>query len=97
MGVSAEVILDRQGKRATVSLSGVPVGGRVSGKAELGDGGKGGEESIVIHEPLKSMLARRFVKIVDARHDEASDCVLVVVRLPLALGKRTIVLTRVVV
>lgn len=91
MGVSAEVMLDRVHNRATVSLAGVPVGGRVSGKAEFG---VRGEEEIVVYEPLKSVLSRRLVKIVCARHDEATNRVFVTVKLPFVLGRHTIVLHR---
>lgn len=92
LGVKAEVLLDRNVNRATVSLSGAPVGGRVSGDAEFG---QGGEKDVVVHGPLSRVLARRFVKIVDARHDDASDRVFVTVSLPMLLGKHTITLNRV--
>ena len=90
LGVSADVVLHRDAKVAVISLSGVPIGGRVEGKAELGSG----EDDVVIHEPLRGVLARRFVKIVSARHDAATDRVLVTARLPLGLGTHTIVLER---
>ena len=90
LGVSAEVVLFRAEQRATISLRGIPVGGYVQGEAEFG----ADENDVVIHEPLKGVLSRRFVKILNAHHDVGSDTVHVLARLPLALGTHTIVLAR---
>jgi len=91
MGVSARVLLSRDTNSAIVTLSGIPVGGKVSGKARFGCGGK---NDIIIDEPLKSILSRRFVDIVHAHHDKRSDRVHVIATLPLGLGTHTIVLIR---
>ena len=88
LGVSAEVVLYREAQFAVISLSGIPVGGHVSGNAEFGRD----QDDIVIHEPLRGVLRRRFVKIVNAHYDEASGRVLVTARLPLGLGTHTITL-----
>lgn len=91
LGVSARVLLCRQSERARITLSGVPMGGTVSGNARFGTGA---EDPIVVEEPLAGTLRRRFVKIVEARHDERSDTVVVVARLPLVLGTQTVTLKR---
>lgn len=90
LGVSAEVLLCRHLNCAIVSLSGVPLGGRVSGVARLGTADS---DKLIVEEPLKGVLARRLVKLVNATHDELSDQVSVIVDLPF-FGKQTILLTR---
>ena len=91
LGVSARVLLCRKSDNAHITLSGIPVGGTVSGSARFGNGS---EEKVVVGEPLAGTLRRRFVKIVEAEHKQASDTVVVVARLPLVLGTQTIVLVR---
>jgi hypothetical protein len=91
LGVSARVVLCRKRENAQITLSGIPVGGTVSGTARFG---RGSEEKVVVGEPLAGTLRRRFVRIVEAEHKEASDTVVVVARLPLVLGTQTIVLVR---
>ena len=90
LGVSAEVLLCRNLNCAIVSLSGVPLGGKVSGVARLGNADS---DELIVEEPLKGVLARRLVHLVNAVHDELSDQVNVTVNLPL-FGKQTIILTR---
>ena len=51
-------------------------------------------KSVVIGEPLATVLRRRFVKISDVYHDEAADSIVVTAKLPLVLGTQRIVLTR---
>lgn len=91
LGVSAKVLLCRESERAQITLSGLPIGGTVSGNARFGTGA---EEQVVVEEPLAGTLRRRFVKIVEARHDVRSDSVVVVARLPLLLGTQTVTLKR---
>ena len=88
LGVSAKVTLHRDSDYALVSLSGIPIGGAVSGRARFGRGGD--EESVVVEEPLKGVLARRFVKLIEAKQDETTNRVLVTMQLPMGLGKHTI-------
>ena len=91
MGVSADVTLCMTSQHAEIKLSGLPLGGTLSGTARFSEG----EGSAVeVGEPLNSQLKRRFVKIVDARFDRAEDRVRVTVRLPLILGTQVIVLYR---
>ena len=90
LGVSAEVVLCKETSFAFITLAGLPVGGAVSGKAHFGSDD---ESDIVISEPLKGVLSRRFVTILHAHHDESEDCVYVAARLPM-VGKRVIVLKR---
>ena len=91
LGVSARVVLCRKHQNAQITLSGLPMGGTISGHARFGNGS---EDKVVVGEPLAGTLRRRFVKIVEASHDEASDTVVVVARLPLVLGTQKIVLVR---
>lgn len=91
LGVSARVVLCRKRGGAHITLSGVPVGGTVSGMAHfVADG----DDRVVLGEPLAGTLRRRFVKILAASHNEAADTVVVVARLPFLLGTQTIVLVR---
>ena len=91
MGVSAQVRLCVAKKTAVVELSGIPLGGTLSGTAHF----QSGEGSpVVVDEPLRSQLRRRFVRIVEARYDEDGDKVFVTVKLPLLLGTQTIMLGR---
>ena len=95
MGVSADVELCFESRHALVRLRGVPLGGTLEGRAEFADSSAettSGE--VVLHEPLKSALRRRFVSIVSAEF-VGRDEVHLVVRLPLILGVRSIVLKRV--
>jgi hypothetical protein len=91
MGVSAKVNLCLGKKVAAIELSGLPLGGTLAGTARFQDG----EGSpVVVDEPLRSALRRRFVKIVGAEFDREKDIVLVTVKLPLLLGTQTIRLLR---
>lgn len=91
LGVSASVILHTDTNSAMVSLSGIPVGGTISGSARFG--AEDDVDDIVVDEPLKSALSARFVKIVNVHHDSMSGVVGVTVSLPV-FGERTIVLTQ---
>jgi len=91
LGVSARVDLDVASKRAHIRLSGLPLGGTLEGDAEFSDG-EGSQ--VVIHEPLRGSLRRRFVRISSAEFNRKTDTVSVVVKLPLLLGTQRIVLYR---
>lgn len=91
MGVRADVTLCMATQHATISLQGMPLGGRLQGTARF----SGGEGScVVVDEPLKSQLSRRFVSIASAELDRVNDRVYVVVRLPFLIGTQRIVLGR---
>ena len=98
LGVSADVLLDRRAMKAHITLKGPVFPGAVSGGARFADpsvepvAGGGG---VVIEEPLKGILERRFVSINDARYDPNRDEVVVCVKLPLGLGNHAIKLKRV--
>jgi hypothetical protein len=92
LGVSAKVNLCVRNQVAAVELSGLPLGGTLAGTARFQDGE--GSPVVVVDEPLRSQLRRRFVRIVSARFDEKQDRVYVTVRLPLLLGTQTIPLGR---
>ena len=49
---------------------------------------------VMLEEPLKGVLQRRFVAIRSARYDSKVDSVIVKVKLPAGLGTQTIVLRR---
>lgn len=91
MGVSADVTLCEAEQKAVIKLSGLPLGGTLRGSASFLDG-EGSR--VVVHEPLKTSLRRRFVRIVATRFDRANDVVEVTVKLPLLLGTQTIRLAR---
>ena len=91
MGVSADVSLCMATKHAEIRLSGIPLGGTLEGTAQF----KQGEGSdVLIEEPLRTSLRRRFVKVVDAHFDRINDCVFVTVKLPFLLGTQRIELKR---
>ena len=91
MGVSAKVELCFVSSTAMVELSGIRLGGSLSGTAHfVGDEGS----EVSIDEPLASQLRRRFVRIVDVECDRAEDLVRVTVRLPLIPGTQKITLYR---
>lgn len=91
MGVSADVSLCMATQHAEIRLSGIPLGGILEGTARFTEG-EGSD--VLVEEPLRTSLRRRFVKIVDAKFDRETDRVLVTIKLPLLLGTQTIVLTR---
>ena len=91
MGVRADVTLCMATQHATISLQGLPLGGRLHGTARF-SGGEGSR--VVVDEPLKSQLSRRFVSIASAEFDRVSDRVYVFVRLPFLVGTQRIVLGR---
>ena len=91
LGVSAKVDLCHLKEYAFISISGIPIGGTISGTASFshGEGSR-----VVINEPLKTSLRRRMVSIVDARFDRRADVVYVEVHLPFLIGTKTIKLER---
>lgn len=98
LGVRADVRLDRRRRRAFIELRGAVFAGRAAGVARFASGtfaAKSGSDNVVIEEPLRSILARRFVKICRANYDERTDQVEVVARLPVPLGSHRILLSRV--
>lgn len=97
LGVAATVVLLRSQKKARITLSGIPVGGKVSGEASFanndnGHSGSGGG-SVVVSGPLAGVLRRRGVSMLDAAYDKTSDTVKVAVRLPI-FGRKSITLLR---
>jgi hypothetical protein len=91
MGVHADVTLCMDTKHAAIKLSGIPLGGTLEGTARFSDD----EGSIVVvDEPLRTSLHRRFVNIVGVNFDRERDKVYVTVKLPFLLGTRTIMMGR---
>lgn len=93
MGVRALVVLVRAQKKARITLSGVPIGGKVTGEASFENPTAHEQGGVVVSEPLAGVLRRRGVSMVDAAYDSASDTVKVAARLPI-FGVRRIVLSR---
>jgi hypothetical protein len=91
LGVSADVVLFTESNHASIKLSGIPLGGSLAGVARFHELGG---STVEIDEPLNSQLQRRFVEIKSARFDSDEDRVYVIVKLPLFIGTRTIVLNR---
>lgn len=91
LGVKAHVTLYHRQERALVRLEGLPVGGRIAGVAWFKKDGT----SVDLDVDLEAALRRRHVCIegAGALYDESK--VWVLVRLPLGLGRRTIVLDRI--
>ena len=91
MGVRADVLLCMETQHAKISLSGIPIGGKLMGTARFSDG-EGTQ--VTIDEPLKGQLSRRFVSISTAEFDRDGDRVYVTVKLPFLIGSQRIVLGR---
>jgi hypothetical protein len=97
LGVHAEAGLDHAERYAMLRLSGVVLGGALVGRATFeeangpdGPDGPGDPRQVVVlHEPLKSALARRGVKVTEVRHTGSE--LHVHLRLPV-LGARVIVM-----
>lgn len=92
MGVRALVFVDRSLDRAFVSLSGIPLGGSVSGVAWFQEDG----ESVVVESELYKALGRRGVSIVSAGTKQDFSYVWVKIQLPIGLGVHRMILPRVV-
>lgn len=91
MGVHADVTLCMDTKHAAIELSGIPLGGTLKGTARF-SGGEG--SSIVVDEPLRTSLRRRFVNIIGATFDRKRDRIYITVKLPFLLGTQTIMMGR---
>ena len=78
-GVSANVDLDMFSKIATVTLSGIPIGGSINGTATLDESG-----NPVLDDKLRDALARRGVSVDTVDMDSGSTSCRVVARLPFA-------------
>ena len=90
LGVQARVALFPRQERALIKLRGLPIGGSISGVARFKSDGW----SIALDSDMERALARRHVKIVGAGAMHDYSKVWVIVRLPLGIGKRTLILPR---
>jgi hypothetical protein len=98
LGVRANVQLDRSNRRAHIELRGPVFAGSVAGVARFASNSASSaisSDAVLIDEPLKSALSKRFVSISSASHDPSRDEVVVTAKLPMGLGKHKIVLKRV--
>lgn len=90
-GVQAELLLYRKADYAVIKLKGIPVGGSLNGMARFKDDGW----NVELDERLQEALSRRMVQVVGvgAFHDYKK--VWVMLKLPLGIGRRQLVLQRV--
>lgn len=90
LGVKAEVLLFRKKERAVVTLSGVPLGGSITGVAKFNKDGFG----VDLDAELEAALKRRRITIqgAGALHDYSK--VWVMIQLPLRIGRYTLSLDR---
>ena len=89
LGVSADVTLFTRQARAAIRLQGIPIGGVLEGGASYDS-----EYKVLLDEPLTARLRRLRVRVLSVTPSPAWDHVYVAIRLPLFLGKHTIVLAR---
>ena len=90
-GVTAMCDLDLQSRVANVRLTGVPLGGTISGSGRLTDP-TATQGTVVLERDFESKLARRFVKVKTAAYDAANGLMSVTVVVPI-VGTTTIVLS----
>lgn len=90
LGVKADITLYPLSERAIITLTGIPLGGKVTGVAKFGKD----EVSVELDEQLGKALRWRRVKIeaAGAFHDYSK--VWVLIQLPLGLGRHTLSLDR---
>lgn len=89
LGVTCVCKLHRRASQASLTLSGLPIGGRLSGTASFEADGK----TVVLDSELAKAVARRMVSVYEARHDAGDDTVTVLVRIPV-FGLKRLVLRR---
>ena len=90
LGVKASVVLDRNSRVAKIELSGIPICGKISGKASFSPSGE-----VELDSKLANELKRRFVFVTAAGENQNEDTVWVEAELPLKLGKHKIILRRI--
>ena len=71
LGVTCVCKLHRRASQASLTLSGLPIGGRLSGTASFDADGK----TVVLDPELAKAMARRMVSVYEARHDPGDDTV----------------------
>lgn len=91
-GVTATVEMDLSTRKAAVELSGLVLGGGLSGTGWLNDPEEVDKGSVVLDDDLAAALAWRGVRIVSASLDRETDSVSIGVTIPV-LGFQRIVLS----
>ena len=91
-GVDANVVLNMKTREATVEMSGVVLGGTLTGTGRL-ESSTAESGGVVLDEKLAHSLARRYITIQTASLDRERDSVCVVATVPL-LGRIEIYLQR---
>lgn len=89
LGVRADVLLYKQTRRAAITISGVPVGGTLSGGASYDNA-----FDVTLDHDLERSLQVLRVAVRSVKPSSSWDRVFVVVRLPLFLGRHNITLWR---
>lgn len=89
LGVNAELKLFPKAETATVTLSGVPFGGKLSGRARFQSDGF----MLDLDEQLTKGLRKRRVEILGVGVFRDHKKVWVLLKLPLGLGRRMLTLT----
>jgi hypothetical protein len=89
LGVAARVVLREERRDALVSLSGVPIGGRIEGTAWFGRDGQ-----VKMDPSMQRALKRRLCAVLEVRAARNRKHVTVRLRVPV-FGARTLVLHRV--
>lgn len=92
-GVTATVEMDMYSRKADVNLSGLVLGGALSGSGWLANSGTEGG-TVVLNDELAAQLAWRRVSIVSASLDRESDSLTICATVPI-VGFQKIVLTAV--
>ena len=92
-GVGADVVLNMRTRVAMVTLSGVPLGGTVSGKGWLAnDACESGK--VILESGFEALLKRRFVSVHGASLDRSARTVTVHAKIPV-VGVLTLTLHRI--
>jgi len=89
LGVSAKATLCGDRRTALITLSGLPIGGEVSGEARLESDG-----AVKVEEPLRGVLSRRLVRIDAVEVVESGLAIAVHLALPFGIGRKHIKLTK---
>lgn len=96
-GVSANAVLDTGRRYATVTLSGIVLGGRIEGNGWLGtvgaDRAKADDGLVILDPDFEERLQRRGITVRYASLNQTSDTLVVTVTIPI-FGVQSIVLHR---
>jgi hypothetical protein len=89
LGVSCDCTLYRNNRYASLTLSGIPIGGRLSGLAWF----QNDRRTVVLDPELKQAVARRRTEIQQAYHNFNDDTLHIILKLPV-FGTKSMILYR---